>query len=1475
MRNIFSKNAVSRFILPFFVLVILFGIYLLKNDIGLVGNIHYYNTGVDAQAENDVGQFTLTWVGGKAYQGIVDEDGVLQVEPGENNIYNAESNTSGGAQITYQLMFNMGGSAEAPAGAIKIKVPRYLFYDRDGKVAEQIIDIPLVEYPEEAGTGFNYYFETDENGEEYLVLQNYQTIPSTYSFECSLSWILKTPSVVADGYTKTFNGTVDIDMDLSGTVDITSTSNDLTLEYSSHATLNTASASYYSSLFYDSDMYAYYNVRRGWYSNWSSTIKPDNADDYVYVEWTGYTNVYYATQPYEVEVTAEPTDDLGGEVIAYARGYYYNTAFSSSYSPVTDSYVYKITTPSSTYDEYLSFYYPVHVLVKYPKDKLLDGETHTLSVKYNYELTGVDGASSVKTASTSRTYKYVKPETKTYTYGFTPAEFYSLYIYGGDSKYGAINKFEVEDVDSYSVPVHYNNYSTSYSYYSYATIRNFPMTLSVDGDATNPEDYGKREYTSTYLFDSMVLGKSDTGYEILNSGDYEITSFSLSSYTLYNYIDKTVTDGNIIYDGWQSDTDTDYANYPDLKVYYEKDGEWNYYGYVNYKNSYLYFYDLDGNSVRASNDISLPEGVTGIKYEVTSNKYSVYLYSYFDVELINSEHVLEMMEDKKELYLYGNIGAYTENADGEKSSYKNTYFSSNFRDIVYDKDQDKYGLDLNRTNSSSTYLTRLTGGSTGQNNWVNYVSDPANRRVKANYTAYAYETILYDKELLTAEDVLDSKVINEQRVGTFYSLLPIGMTVDLDTVVVQTFDTAYSSTSSGNNMSTTGTVVPSKVSLVENYKDTGRTMLIVSATIEDSDFRNYVSKYYSGTNYTLYTGFTLKYTGLYSWDCIYDYGNSLTNTVAYKSGSGKLSNGYADDASSLSSSFVDKSYFIDLDKDGNPEGSLKDTVYAQRTLSFAFNTASDTSFKIGVKTANLADYDDGKDGSVVASAGGYYSYRLRYVSQKNVLTSDLVLYDVLEDYDVAGTESWKGTLVNIDTTQAVSKGIKPTIYYSTVKGLNLYEYGKSSINMGTPKDGDLTNTAIWSTEKPEDASTITAVAIDLSKKEDGSDYVLQSEESVLVILNMQAPVDNAVYLEKENAKAMNVAWWGGTTSQLGVEHYNFSVYEWNEVLLTVPQVGVEKQSHIESGTEDDPTNVIQGDVITYDILVTNKSTYEMLSDVNVSDVLPDGVIPIVSDLAYYIEGEGSLENSTLMSKTEFVKYTQNGMNLSFTISQLLSGQVVHILIPVEVDPAYTGTSDTIKNIAQLNGFNGVLYESMTDATYHEISHGDLEITKTVKGFGDKQKEFKFKITLIAPVEETTDETTNEESSEESSEEEITEEETVIDPNVMLNHTYGNVTFVNGEATITLKDGETVVISGIPEGYKYIVTEEEYSEEGYSTIAEGTEGIVVANGVHKALFTNTYVLNVDTIDFISILVVVGISSFVIIQVFYKKKKYIDF
>ena len=85
-------------------------------------------------AGNDLGQFSLTWVSDNvsSYKGILDPNNssILNVSPNENNIYNAYTNTNGGAQVTYQLIFNMGGSEDAPVGAIQIKLPKNMFYGR-------------------------------------------------------------------------------------------------------------------------------------------------------------------------------------------------------------------------------------------------------------------------------------------------------------------------------------------------------------------------------------------------------------------------------------------------------------------------------------------------------------------------------------------------------------------------------------------------------------------------------------------------------------------------------------------------------------------------------------------------------------------------------------------------------------------------------------------------------------------------------------------------------------------------------------------------------------------------------------------------------------------------------------------------------------------------------------------------------------------------------------------------------------------------------------------------------------------------------------------------------------------------------------------------------------------------------------------------------------------------------------------------
>ena len=65
---------------------------------------------------------------------------------------------------------------------------------------------------------------------------------------------------------------------------------------------------------------------------------------------------------------------------------------------------------------------------------------------------------------------------------------------------------------------------------------------------------------------------------------------------------------------------------------------------------------------------------------------------------------------------------------------------------------------------------------------------------------------------------------------------------------------------------------------------------------------------------------------------------------------------------------------------------------------------------------------------------------------------------------------------------------------------------------------------------------------------------------------------------------------------------------------------------------------------------------------------------------------------------------------------------------------------------------------------------------------------------------------------------------------------GAMTFTDGKATFTLKDGGEKTIVGLPVGARYTVTED--AAEGYTTTAEGAEGTVTDAGA-TAAFTNTY------------------------------------
>ncbi len=105
--------------------------------------------------------------------------------------------------------------------------------------------------------------------------------------------------------------------------------------------------------------------------------------------------------------------------------------------------------------------------------------------------------------------------------------------------------------------------------------------------------------------------------------------------------------------------------------------------------------------------------------------------------------------------------------------------------------------------------------------------------------------------------------------------------------------------------------------------------------------------------------------------------------------------------------------------------------------------------------------------------------------------------------------------------------------------------------------------------------------------------------------------------------------------------------------------------------------------------------------------------------------------------------------------------------------------------------------------------GSLTVKKTVVG-GDSQREFGFAVTLTDRDGEP------------------------------VSGTFGKgknaVTFTDGKATFTLKDGEEKTVAGLPVGARYTVAED--AVEGYTTTAEGAEGTVTEDGA-LAAFTNTY------------------------------------
>ncbi len=104
------------------------------------------------------------------------------------------------------------------------------------------------------------------------------------------------------------------------------------------------------------------------------------------------------------------------------------------------------------------------------------------------------------------------------------------------------------------------------------------------------------------------------------------------------------------------------------------------------------------------------------------------------------------------------------------------------------------------------------------------------------------------------------------------------------------------------------------------------------------------------------------------------------------------------------------------------------------------------------------------------------------------------------------------------------------------------------------------------------------------------------------------------------------------------------------------------------------------------------------------------------------------------------------------------------------------------------------------------SEATLSITKTVKGSdAEKTRQWHFTVTLS---------------------------------DTSVSGTFGDLTFTNGTANVTLKHGETKTATGLPIDITYTVKETEANQDGYKTESLGDTGTLAADTTSAAEFTNT-------------------------------------
>ena len=963
-----------------------------------------------------------------------------------------------GHQYAFRISYSISGVDTAKAGSMKLTIPRTTIVDRNGAEADEAqfsiptkaeADAYLAGQGEEfdADVNFAYYVEGDN-----IVIYNFRDISAGDNGYIEMAYATtKTTFNYKDKQQYTFRCSGEITDD-NGNKSSMSTEN-IKFDMDSSATLDRLNVVY-------PDKYS------TWQSSWGTSIKPADADKYLYLQYRVETRIT-ATQPYTFTIDNKVTglDDNMTNAMKII-GYKFSGKGWQKENSVQNQTLYSANKGEDARYDYVILGIKRSEINKVTYWKAMNQFTVTLSP--------TDKIDNSSVLNQGETWSWHKPVF------YAPGGSANVY-HRGDGVHRQNNPHSI----FYDAPHWTSSCSLKVGDYSRYDLEAFngydgeKITMtSMDG-----LDFGSwfvaYSYRYTYDYDNYNVnakdpkgyGKKDVRYELVNNGVYLYDALQDDSQAVRTPI---LTYNDYCYSKIDFDTDFSDAVFNEEEqrfdridsATYGENESLDFYGkFKDSKKDVLFAkYNLktgtvwfDSNCVVSMNSrtIQMKDGADLVEYTVkTANKhYRSEVFTVPNITLKNSKTVMDFVKNKKEVAVHAQSKVYI-------------YASSTvYKDDIEKGDEGKAGLVFSEKASDDDFVRTTKRDSSISKEIISTTNNTKKKYYRLSWAVKAKET---------AQISAEEKLYIPQSSGTLFDLIPKGATLDKNSIRVKNGDNYLSSSEY-------------KISTIQDYKGTGRTMLVV--------------RILSGAQW-----YELDYDTLYTWDSINDYGNNVYNPVAYKTGNDTISNGFKDNGGKT---FIDgtanpdviqdadlMSGLDDIDLDSAKTGNEKKYIFGEDTVDLLTLTAASSGLKKKVKDEREAEYTYTSE----TTLGGSYSYQLRYQSSNGSSSKDMIFFDSLENYDQstmtnAGTESqWHGTLASVGTKQLEEKGINPVVYISTVPNLDIDAHH------------DLTDKAVWAkVTSKTDLSTAKAVAIDMSRAKNGSEYELPQRQSVVAYLYMKAP----------------------------------------------------------------------------------------------------------------------------------------------------------------------------------------------------------------------------------------------------------------------------------------------------------------------------------------------------------------------------------